>query len=177
MSEQRDSEARGDDPLTCSKCGGCGCRRLYRLLGAAGIPTSERSGQHVAADAHEVVSGVSGQRACLAGRAGAVETEGEGVQGDQDCEYGCAGPCFRLDHWRDRAAYWQQAATNLREQLEARAPAPPQPVASEEDFARVHGQIVLGVLRYGTADYDALARVLTDARALAQYAKERGERG
>lgn len=22
MSEQRDSEARGDDPLTCSKCGG-----------------------------------------------------------------------------------------------------------------------------------------------------------
>lgn len=94
------------------------------------------------------------------------DTEGEGVQGDQD-------------HWRDRAAYWQQAATNLREQLEARAPAPPQPVASEEDFARVRNLLSpgLGVLRYGTADYDALARVLTDARALAQYAKERGERG
>ena len=92
------------------------------------------------------------------------DTEGEGVQGDQD-------------HWRDRAAYWQQAATNLREQLEARAPAPPQPVASEEDFARVRNLLSpgLGVLRYGTADYDALARVLTDARALAQYAKERDE--
>lgn len=29
------------------------------------------------------------------------------------CEYGCAGPCESIEHWRDRAEYLAQAGRNL----------------------------------------------------------------
>lgn len=59
-----------------------------------------------------------------------------------------------------------------------RAPAPPQPVASEEDRARLRDEIAQ-LDRNGTGVTLALAnrlrRLLTDATTLSQYAKERGE--
>lgn len=52
----------------------------------------------------------------------------------------------------------------------------PQPVASEEDRTRV-GAIVEDQSLLTLDDADTLTRVLTDSETLAQYAKERGERG
>lgn len=39
---------------------------------------------------------------------------------NEPCEYGCDGPCKRLDHWKDRAAYWHAVAEEWRARLEKR---------------------------------------------------------
>lgn len=197
MSEQRDSEARGDDPLTCSKCGGPTKEngRWHPDIGAVYGYELGLAERDPASDTPEVVERPETCPTCGSDdpriryeecddgsweppgpfanvnpcldpfhTPGDTEEAPSRVEEDDPLTEGQRGGIAALryyEHWKKRE--------------EARAPASPQPVASEEDR-----EVIRHLLRDGgngvpLTAAGPLIRILTDSEALAQYAKERGE--